>query len=82
MAAKQVWRLGARCLVVDRAVVDNDSSSLYKHLQKSRIFYLFHPLTVCFFLYIKIISLVFPIKIISIGINLNFDFRSSKMLAS
>jgi hypothetical protein len=58
MAAKQVWRLGARCLVVDRAVVDNDSSSLYKHLQKSRIFYLFHPLTlslllseIVFFLY-------------------------------
>jgi hypothetical protein len=59
----------------------NDSSSLYKHLQKSRIFYLFHPLTLfVFILYINIISIVFPDFMF--GINLNLDLRSSKTLGT
>jgi hypothetical protein len=68
--------LGAQCIVVD-----NDSSSLYKHLQKSRIFYLFHPLTLFTLVsYIKIICIVFPGFMF--GINLNLDLRSSKTLHS
>jgi hypothetical protein len=67
----------SQCIVVDM----NDPSSLFKHLKKSRIFYLFHPLTLfAFVLYIKIIGIVFPNFMF--GINLNLDLRSSKTLGT
>ena len=62
----------------------NASSSLYKRLQKSRIFYLFHPLTLyVFILYInlKLLVLFSPILCLH-GINLNLDLRSSKTLGT